>query len=137
MLSLLGFVAVAVTPEQLDIIQEAAKSVTDGLGAYGVVGAVAAALTAAVGVDRAAGLPWKTIPKWGRYLIVFAFSAVGSGMMSFLGGVGVAASIVAGVMAGLVAIGGVGMTKDIKRSLIPSNERDKHSLKIPMPKVGG
>ena len=120
-------------PDPASTIQEALKSISDGFSSYGWLGALAGFLVVVVKLYRVLGCPWETLPKWSRYVVIFAFSGAGVGLMSFLGGVPIVEAITAGVLAALSAIGGAKTIRSLKSYTSEERELQKlSSLRTPI-----
>jgi hypothetical protein len=95
------------------VVIDALAQIATGYSTLGVLGALGALLAAIVGVAKLPPiqgllprrLRWESLPKLGRIGIVFGAGALGSGLVAVAGGMALGPALVAGLLAGLTAIG--------------------------------
>jgi hypothetical protein len=134
--------------DDVTALQQFVDGLTKGQGAYGVLGMIAACLTAGVRVLRlgtvqaALGaldprLTWALWNKQTRLGVVFLLSAAGSILTAILTGVSWPAASVAAILSALTAIGINETSEGIGHAvgpMVPQGARPAVGLLIPMPK---
>jgi len=95
------------------VVIDALGQIATGYSTLGVLGALGASLTVLIGIAKLPPIQgvlplrwrWESLPKLGRLGIVFGAGMLGSGLVAIAGGMAIGPALVAGLLAGLTAIG--------------------------------
>lgn len=117
-----------------DTLTDAIETIGSGAAQYGWLGVLSALFTTGVGVFKwLFPTYWGQQKRWVKLCWVFGTSAVGVGIISFLGGVALPATIAAGLLGGLTAIGGHQVKKSAEEIL---QEKRNNKAKKEMEAIG-